>query len=87
MFKKFIITCDEATAICDKSQYGEATLTEKIKLNLHFLICRICSLYTKQNKKMTKVYKMKAVDCKKTTHSLSTEEKERLKEELQKLEA
>ena len=30
---KFMISCDEATAICDKNQYGEATLTEKISLS------------------------------------------------------
>jgi hypothetical protein len=84
---KFIITCDEATTICDKSQYGEATFFEKIKLNVHFLLCKICGLYTKQNAKMTKIYKMKAHDCKKENRCLSIEEKEQLKQQLQELEA
>lgn len=84
---KFIISCDEATTICDKSQYGEATLFEKIKLNFHFLLCKICGLYAKQNGKMTKVYKMKAIDCKKEQRCLSKIEKEHLKKELQELEA
>tara|TARA_R110002124_G_scaffold144238_4_gene309233 strand:+ start:931 stop:1191 length:261 start_codon:yes stop_codon:yes gene_type:complete len=84
---KFIISCDEATTICDKSQYGEATFFEKIKLNFHFLICKVCGLYSKQNAKMTNVYKMKANDCKKENRCLSTEEKEHLKKELQKIEA
>ena len=35
---KFKITCDEATTICDKSQYGKATILEIIKLKFHFLI-------------------------------------------------
>ena len=83
---KFIISCDEATTICDKSQYGEATLFEKIKLNFHFLLCKICGLYTKQNVKMTKVYKMKATDCKKEQRCLSAQEKEHLKKKLQELE-
>ena len=87
MFKKFIITCDEATTICDKSQYGEASFLEKIKLNFHFLICKICSLYTKQNNKMSQVYKMKAQDCKKQTNCLSSDEKAVLKKQLQELEA
>ncbi|MDG1528150.1 MAG: hypothetical protein P8I51_03765 [Polaribacter sp.] len=84
---KFIISCDEATTICDKSQYGEATFFEKVKLNFHFLICRICLRYTKQNAKMSKVYKMKAHDCKKENNCLSSQDKEQLKKQLQELEA
>lgn len=84
---KFIISCDEATTICDKSQYGEASFFEKIKLNFHFILCRICGLYSKQNNKMSKVYKMKAHDCKNEQHCLSIQEKEHLKKELQELEA
>ena len=78
---KFIISCDEATTICDKSQYGEATFFEKVKLNFHFLICRICLRYTKQNAKM------KAHDCKKENNCLSSQDKEQLKKQLQELEA
>lgn len=86
MFKFLFITCDEATMICDKSQYGESTLWERIRLNIHFLQCNICKLYTKQNNKMTDIFKMKAADCKKETHCLSTKEKEALKKELEKME-
>lgn len=86
MFKRLKITCDEATTICDKSQYGEATLFEKIQLNFHFLICKICSKYTKQNNKMSKIYKMKANDCKEQKQCMSSEEKEQLKKQLQELE-
>jgi predicted ATP-binding protein involved in virulence len=52
---KFKITCDEATTICDKSQYGKATILEIIKLKIHFLGCKICSLYTKQNTLLSKI--------------------------------
>jgi len=38
MFKKLNITCKQAVAICDKSQYKEATFFEKIQLNIHFLM-------------------------------------------------
>lgn len=51
------LSCDEATTICDKSQYGESTFWEKVKLNLHILLCGKCGLYTKQNKMMSKCYK------------------------------
>ena len=84
---KFIISCDEATTICDKSQYGEATFFEKIKLNFHFIICKVCGKYSKQNAKLSKVYKMKAHDCKKDKHCMSTEDKALLKKQLQELEA
>ncbi|WP_166386111.1 MULTISPECIES: hypothetical protein [unclassified Polaribacter] len=85
MFKNLKITCDEATTICDKSQYGAASLVEKIKLNLHFLSCKICCLYTKQNKALTNMYKGHARSCKPTKRCLSKEEKEALKKELAKI--
>ena len=50
------LTCDEATTICDKSQYKEASLWEIIKLNIHILLCKNCGLYSKQNSIMTKCF-------------------------------
>ncbi|CAL2102605.1 conserved protein of unknown function [Tenacibaculum sp. 190130A14a] len=83
MFRKFLITCDEATTICDKSQYGEATFLEKIKLNFHLLVCKVCAMYTKQNRTMSKLFKMKASNCsKQETQCLSNSDKEALKEQL-----
>lgn len=89
MFKKLEITCDEATTICDKNQYGEATLLEKIKLNIHFLRCKICALYTKQNAMLTKMYrkKAKADQVKSATLCMSEEEKEKMRKELERLSA
>lgn len=83
MFKKLFITCDEATMICDKSQYNESTLFEKIQLNLHFLRCKICRLYTKQNNKMSDLFKMKAADCQKEKPCLSASDKEAFKKQLE----
>lgn len=85
MFKKFVLTCDEATAICDKNQYGEATFLEKVKLNLHFLVCKICFKYTKQNMKLTKIYKSHAKNCKSLKHCMSEEDKLELKEKLKNI--
>lgn len=53
---RFIISCDQATTICDKNQYGEATFTDKFKLMFHFMICKICKQYTKQNGIMSRVF-------------------------------
>ena len=82
MFKKLKITCDQATAICNKNQYGEATFLEKLKLNIHFIRCRFCILYTKQNLKLSKIYKGHAKECQQIKHSLTVLEKEELKKTL-----
>lgn len=82
MFKSVKLTCDEATTICDKNQYGEATLWDKIKLNIHFITCKICVLYTKQNTKLTSIYKGYATQCKSIQKKLTDAEKEQLKKSI-----
>ncbi len=52
---KFKISCNEATTICDKNQYGEATFLEKVKLNFHFIYCKCCRTYTKHNNILSKI--------------------------------
>ena len=84
MAKKGGLTCDEATAICDKNQYGEASFWEKVKLNWHLLFCKYCAIYTKQNKILTDVFKIEAKACKSKQQQLSEEEKQALKEKLSK---
>ena len=48
--------CEEAGHVCDKSQYKEASLWEKVKLNFHLLYCKACREYTKNNMKLTKAF-------------------------------
>lgn len=54
----FFISCEEAFHICDKAQYGEATLIEKIKLNLRYLWCRFTQKYVNRNKRLTRTIKI-----------------------------
>ncbi|MCK8480075.1 glycine dehydrogenase [Psychroserpens algicola] len=61
MSNKFFIPCKEANHVCDKTQYKEATLWEKIKLNIHLLYCKACRKYTKNNAKLTKLITKKPV--------------------------
>ena len=68
-----LISCDEANHNCDKSQYNEATLWEKIKLNIHLLYCKACRKYSKNNAKLTKIMNNSKLDY------LKTSEKEILK--------
>jgi len=80
---KFMINCDEATAICDKSQYGEASLSEKISLNIHLIICKYCKQYTKQNGLMSQIFGKYLSPCDES-EKLSTEEKAELEKNLHK---
>jgi len=84
MFKFIKITCNEANEICNKAQYNEATVFEKVKLNLHILTCKVCALYSKQNRLLTKAYNYKANDCSLQKFELNDEDKQRLKDELKK---
>lgn len=56
-----ILCCEKATQNCDKAQYSECTFWNKIKLNLHLVICGACRKYTKNNSKLTKLCKQKLV--------------------------
>ncbi|WP_036379930.1 hypothetical protein [Muricauda sp. MAR_2010_75] len=47
------ISCDEASHICNKSQYDEASFWEVLKLRLHVLYCKTCAMYSKKNSKLT----------------------------------
>jgi hypothetical protein len=53
MRRKIRISCKEANHVCDKTQYKEATLWEKIKLSIHLIYCKVCRKYTKKNTKLT----------------------------------
>lgn len=62
MKKSFLfISCEEAKHICDKSQYGDSTLWERIKLTMRYMWCRITKDHVKRNKKLTKAIKTSKV--------------------------
>ena len=73
-----MISCDEAAVFCNKKQYREATLIEKIKLRIHLLFCSACAVFSKKNAQFT-------ILCEKSQiQSLSEEDKIRIKKQLQK---
>lgn len=49
--------CEEAGHVCDKSQYKEASLWEKVKLNIHLIFCSVCREYSKNNTKLSIAFK------------------------------
>ena len=70
---KFLTSCDEAQHTCDKSQYNEASLTEKIKLSIHLLHCRACQKYTANNNKLTKAMNKEKIETFATTEKSQIE--------------
>ena len=72
------LSCDEATKICDKNQYGEASLWDKIRLKFHLFLCKKCGLYSKQNEVMTKCYEIHKDVKSNENHCLSEVEKQEL---------
>ena len=73
-----MISCEEATIICNKTQYKEASLLEKLKLRLHIIVCKTCGKYVKKNTRLTDL-------CNKAPlNSLTQAEKETIKERLAK---
>jgi len=72
-----MISCEKAAIICNKTQYQEATFMETLKLRFHLLMCKTCSKFTKQNTELTTL-------CEKANlHSLSEQEKLKMKQQLQ----
>ena len=77
-----MINCNEATSICDKNQYCEASFFDKVRLGLHNFLCHKCKLYSEQNEVMTKIFKTHL--HKTTAAKLCAEDKEELKKSLEK---
>lgn len=70
--------CDEAGHVCDKAQYKNASLWEKIILNLHLIYCYRCRKYSTNNTKLTKTIKKAHIEC------LDKNCKEKMKQNLNK---
>jgi len=51
---RFFLKCNEAARVCDKCQYDEAGIFEKLILKIHLRMCKICRTYSAHNEKLTK---------------------------------
>ena len=83
MAKGLKITCKEATSICDKSQYKEASFWDIIKLKLHLAICKNCAAYSEQNNMLSRMVNSSKV-CQNSNFKLDDEMKEKMKKMLEK---
>ncbi|SIQ25822.1 hypothetical protein SAMN05421797_1011203 [Maribacter ulvicola] len=75
-----MISCKKAVIICDKAQYKEASLWERMKLNYHLLLCKTCANHSKNNVKLTSLCNQARLSI------LSDEEKKKMKELFTKVE-
>lgn len=57
------ISCEEAKLICDKAQYGEASLWEKVKLNLRLSWCHVTKQYSMTNTALSQAIKQSSLNC------------------------
>ncbi len=71
---KLFVSCEEAKHICDKNQYGEASILEIIKLNIRLVYCKVTRAYSKRNTKLTKTIKKTDI------HIISSSQKESMKQ-------
>ncbi|SEM00550.1 hypothetical protein SAMN04487910_3883 [Aquimarina amphilecti] len=77
-----LVSCEQAKFICDKNQYGEASILEIIKLNIRLIYCKVTRAYSKRNTKLTKAMKKSNVQI--MDSSIKEEMKEQLRKKLAK---
>ena len=82
---KLFVDCKKAGHLCDKGQYKDASLFEKLKVRFHNMVCKPCSDYSERNAKLTKL--IKDSKCKQMPEDCKKRIREELARELQKGEA
>jgi hypothetical protein len=49
ILRKLLRSCQKSTALIDKKLFSPLTITEKVQLNAHKMICKTCNSYEKQS--------------------------------------
>lgn len=71
------ISCKEASSICDKSQYKEASWWDILKLRIHLSYCKVCRGYSKKNSELTSLCDRAGLNM------LSEDDKKKMKHDLE----
>lgn len=50
-----IFKCNEASHICDKSQYKESSFIERLLMRMHQWMCKVCREHSAENTKLTEI--------------------------------
>jgi hypothetical protein len=72
-----MLSCEQAQVICNKKQYREASIIEKVQLMVHVLVCKACFKSSRKNNQLTQMIR------KADLHAFSEAEKDGMKERLQ----
>jgi len=75
-----MISCEKAAIICNKAQYKEATVFEKLTLKIHILLCNACAAHAKNNAALTSL--CNKANLKALTDKDKTKMKEKLEEQV-----
>lgn len=78
------VSCEEATTLCTKSQYGRLSIVDQLKLNFHLFMCKKCGKFSKQNRILTKCLEEHVKRNHNGRDRLSQEEKEVMLEVIKK---
>ena len=79
---KVMLSCDTATYLITRSEYGEISAMEKIQLKMHLAGCKYCRRFAEQSKYISKQLE-KIKDAKDQSILLTDEQKERLKKTIE----
>jgi hypothetical protein len=77
--KYLFIDCSESSRCCDKAQYNEASMFEKIKIHIHNFFCNLCRDYSSKNVMLTKT--IKKADLKTCSEAEKKSWKEKINQE------
>lgn len=72
-----MFNCGAAAKTCDKSQYQESSLLDRILMKMHHLMCRVCREHSAENTKLTNA--LQKADVK----TLTRDEKEHIRKKVQ----
>ena len=68
-------SCKEISILTEKSAYEKLSIGEKMSLFFHKMICVLCKKYASESKNLSSALK----EQEKRTHTLSIEEKEKIR--------
>ena len=81
--KKMMINCKDASFLSILSEQTKLSLWQRIQLNFHLLLCKVCRLFSIQSKKMNDLLQMAHEH--EIKHHLSESKKEEINHELSQL--
>lgn len=83
---KIMISCKESTFLISKKQQDKLSMSEKMKLQFHLMMCKYCRRFADQISFIQKAIKRlrEKIEAQGTKLSLNDEQKARMKEALNK---